>query len=128
MACTCSRCGSARTRHALSEGGSLADRKSTEEVATMIQEERSEVTRACMVPSPKTHLRESMLTSSVLKSMRIGEPTCGLRPLGSRLRSAQNYYSPIDVEDGLGHHGGPAPGSAAITAPVDKMMMHMMTT
>ena len=36
------------------------------------------------------------------------------------MRSAEKYYSPRDVEDGLGHDGGPATGEAPIPAPVEE--------
>ena len=54
--------------------------------------------------------------------MRSSTEDVDLRPLGERLRSAENYYGSTDVEDGLGQSGGLGTGPADTTAPVEEEM------
>ena len=42
-----------------------------------------------------------------------------IKPLESRMKSAEQYYQPRDVGDGLGQDGGPAVGDQADPAPTE---------
>ena len=42
-----------------------------------------------------------------------------IKPLESRMKSAENYDQPRDVEDGLGQDGGAAVGDQADAAPTE---------
>ena len=93
-----------------------------EHIAIESQKERGRATRARTVALPLTHLRESVLTHSLLKHMTLiegGEVKVEeeIRPLESRMKSAGGYYGALDVDDGLGPNGGPVLEDEVVPAP-----------
>ena len=68
------------------------------------------------VSAIQTRFRESILTVNLI-SMMI---THDVKPLESRMKSAEGYYRPRDIDDGLGQDGGPAVGESADPKPAEQ--------
>ena len=77
-------------------------------------------TSARTVASLRSRFREAVVLPELLRTLDVAQERGDIRPLDTRLRSAEQYYGPTDVEDGLRQDGGPDTGTVPDRTPVEE--------